>query len=58
MYLARRYGTTWGVFRDDEEFPSIPVYDQQTAQDLARSLNCIADRRIKDEDQDGQSPSS
>lgn len=52
-YEARRYGTTWAVFRDGGEFPVIPVYDEEAAVDLATTLNWAAADRERHREMPG-----
>lgn len=41
-YEVRRYGTTFGVFKTGQEFPLMPVYDEEAAADLTTLLNWAA----------------
>lgn len=48
-YEVRRYGTTFGVFKAGQEFPLMPVYDEQAATDLTTLLNWAAADRERHE---------
>ena len=41
-YEVRRYGAVFGVFKTGQEFPLMPVYDEEAAADLTTLLNWAA----------------